>query len=109
MIIDQLEHAKVQDYRTKPREQGFWEAHRAYIDVQYVASGCESIGYAHISRLRAGRYDAEADLLKLEGEGEYVTARPGTFVILFPQDAHMPAIAVGTPGPVRKIVVKVRV
>ena len=40
--------ALVQDNTTKPRAQGTWEAHRKYIDVQFVAAGVEEMGYANI-------------------------------------------------------------
>lgn len=36
-----------------------------------------------------------------------VTLRPGMFVLAFPWDAHMPAIATGTPAPLRKCVAKI--
>ena len=33
--------------------------------------------------------------------------RPGLVALLLPQDAHAPALAVSTPGRVKKLVVKV--
>ena len=42
--------ALVQDNTTKPRAQGTWEAHRKYIDVQFLTAGVEEIGYANIKR-----------------------------------------------------------
>ena len=48
--------ALVQEYNTKPKEQGFWESHRKYIDIQYVVSGSEHMGYANLSQLDAGDY-----------------------------------------------------
>ncbi|MFA6108145.1 MAG: YhcH/YjgK/YiaL family protein [Candidatus Latescibacterota bacterium] len=100
--------ALVQEYQTKPREQGAWEAHRRYLDVQYVVSGAESMGFAAIDRLQAGAYDAERDFVKLDGDGEFVKLRAGSFVVLAPQDAHMPGMAIAGPLPVKKVVVKVR-
>lgn len=102
-------YAMVQQYDTKPKAQGFWEAHRKYIDVQYVARGTEHMGFTHLSQLHPQPYDEEKDFLKLEGEGEFLTMRAGTFVILGPDDAHMPGMAVSAPQPVRKVVVKVRI
>ena len=101
--------AMIQHYDTKPKEQGKWEAHRKYIDIQYVAEGEELMGYANLSHLQAGAYDDEKDFLLLEGEGSYVWMKPGTFVILTPQDAHIPQVAVSQPQPVKKVVVKVAV
>lgn len=100
--------AIVQEYDSKPKEKGYWEAHRQYIDVQYVARGAELMGYAHLDRLKSGQYDETRDFLPLEGEGNFFEVREGTFVILSSQDAHMPGIAVTVPQPVKKVVVKVR-
>jgi YhcH/YjgK/YiaL family protein len=102
--------AIVQQYETKPREQGFWEAHRRYIDVQYVVEGIERMGYANLNALSVrDAYDAEKDYLILDGDGDWFTVAAGHFAIFAPQDAHMPSLAVHAPATVRKIVVKVAV
>jgi biofilm protein TabA len=101
--------ALFQEYNTKPREGGLWEAHRKYIDIQYVAQGVELMGYANLSQMRTEPYDEARDFVPVFGDGLFVPMPAGTFVILAPQDAHMPGIAPGTPLPVRKIVVKVAV
>jgi len=102
-------YAIVQEYATLERTQGAWEAHRRHIDLQLVVSGTERIGYAHVSRLAPGRYDQERDLLPLSGEGVFLTLGPGDFMLLFPEDAHMPQIAVNASEIVRKVVVKIAV
>jgi len=102
--------ALVQRYETKPREQGVWEAHRRYLDVQYVAAGLESLGYAPRGSLTVTQpYAAEKDVELLAGDGDFVTASAGRFAVFFPQDAHMPCLACGKPGQVIKVVVKVAV
>jgi YhcH/YjgK/YiaL family protein len=101
--------AMIQHYDTKPKAQGVWEAHRKYIDIQYMAEGQELMGYANLNHLQAGDYNDEKDFLLLKGEGSYVLMLPGTFVILGPQDAHIPQVAVDLPQPVKKVVVKVAV
>ena len=103
-------YALVQRYDTKPREKGVWEAHRRYIDVQFVASGVESMGYAPIGSLTVTQpYAADNDCVLLAGTGDFVTAAAGTFVVFFPEDAHMPCLACGAPPAVCKVVVKVAV
>ncbi len=98
----------VQSYTTKPRGQGAWESHRKYIDVQYIVEGIERIGWAPISVLSVIKpYDAEIDASLYEGDGDFIVARQGTFLVLWPEDAHMPGIAVTDPRQVRKVVVKV--
>ena len=102
-------YAIVQEYETLDRTQGTWEAHRRYIDLQCVVAGTERIGYAHVNRLTPGRYDEERDFLPLSGEGDFLTLGPGDFMLLFPEDAHMPRIAVSASEIVRKVVVKIAV
>lgn len=99
--------ALMNHYLTKPREGAAWESHRRYLDLQYVVAGSERLGHAHVDRLAAGDYDADRDCLPLEGHGDYVTLSAGSFALLFPQDAHMPGLAVGAPAPVHKVVVKI--
>jgi YhcH/YjgK/YiaL family protein len=98
----------VSDYETAPAEEKGWEAHRRYIDVQYIASGTEKMGYAEISALRVvSEYDEDKDIIWLDGDGDFVTAHAGTFVVFFRQDAHKPGVTVENPCSVRKVVVKV--
>jgi biofilm protein TabA len=101
--------ALVQRYVSKPRSKGRWEAHRQYIDLQCVIDGVERIGHAPLDGLTAEPYDAERDLLWLSGDGDYITVRSGHFVLLWPEDAHMPGIAAGRPEAVLKVVVKIAV
>jgi len=101
--------ALVQRYTTKPASEGRWEAHRAHIDLQMVVTGEESVGVAPIGRLVAEPYNAERDLLWLTGEGDRVTLRPGEFVLLWPEDGHMPSMAIDAPVPVLKVVFKIAV
>ena len=104
-------YALVQDNTTKPRDQGVWEAHRKYIDVQFVAAGVEEMGYANINTLTVKKpYDEQADYALFEGSGSFVLVPAGCFTIFFPEDGHIPGSAVGDqPSAVRKVVVKVAV
>ena len=43
------------------------------------------------------------------GASQYLLLGNGFFTILFPQDGHMPQLAVNAPMEVKKVVVKVRV
>jgi len=99
----------VQEYTTKPLDQGRWEAHRRYIDLQYMVRGTERIGCVHLSRLTSGEYDADKDFMALSGQGDFLTLKQGGFMLLLPEDAHMPGIAMGSPIHVRKAVVKIEV
>ena len=102
-------YALVKEYNKKLKEDGKWEAHRRYIDLQYVVQGAEGMGYANIHHLQQGEYDASKDFLPLSGEGDQVALKSGSFVLLLPEDAHMPGMALGSPAPVKKIVLKIAV
>jgi biofilm protein TabA len=102
--------AIVQSYNTKPREQGRWEAHRQYADIQIVVTGRERMGVAPISSLKlACEYDPEKDVAFYDGDGQFFTVGEGSFALFLPHDVHMPSLAIESPGPVKKVVVKVRV
>ena len=95
---------------TKPKKLAFWEAHRRYIDVQYLFEGAERMGRADLRALMpTSEYDAEKDLLKLKGKGDFFTVPAGTFAVFWPHDGHMPNVAIREPKPVKKVVVKVLV
>ena len=108
-IDGRLVYAIVQEYATLDVTLGTWEAHRRHIDLQCLISGAERIGYANASRLTPGRYDEAGDFLPLSGEGDFLTLGPGDFMLLFPDDAHLPRVAVNASDNVRKVVVKIAV
>jgi YhcH/YjgK/YiaL family protein len=100
--------ALLQSYETKPRENGKWEAHRKYIDIQFIAQGIETMGYANLEALTISQpYNDKDDYLLLEGKGDFLTVSAGTFILFAPQDAHMPGLAFTAPAHVTKVVVKV--
>lgn len=100
-------YALVQEYLNKPQAECKWEAHRRYIDLQYVTQGAEGIGFANIHHLQQGQYIPEKDFLPLAGDAEQIILKNGYFMLLFPEDAHMPGMAIGKPELVRKIVLKI--
>ena len=108
--LDETMYVLVQEYNTKLKEDCKWEAHRRYIDLQYVVHGAEGMGYENIHHLQQGEYDPAKDFLPLFGEGDLVKLKSGCFVLLFPEDAHMPSMAIrNIPEPAKKVVVKIAV
>lgn len=100
--------AFVQEYETRLLEDSQWEAHRKYMDIQYVAKGKEQIGYAYINNLTVKKeYDQKDDYLLLNGDGNMIMCNEGTFMILDKDDAHMPGVAVDKQQPMKKVVIKV--
>lgn len=89
-------------------EDGELEGHRKYIDIQYVISGDESMGWKNREGLvNSVEYDKEKDLEFFEGApGSIMRVPPGSFAVFLPTDAHLPLIGA---GPIHKVVVKVAV
>jgi biofilm protein TabA len=85
------------------------EFHRKYIDIQYVVSGEELIGWQMLDACKHIQqpYDAQRDIgFYADRPHNWFKVPPDAFAIFFPEDAHAPLAA---QGPVHKIVVKVRV
>jgi YhcH/YjgK/YiaL family protein len=103
--------ALVQAYDSIPKDLGKWECHKNYIDIQYIAEGVEQIGCNNIDQMKVTtEYNPEKDIAFLSGEGDFVTYSKGSYGIFFPEDAHMPKIALNnTPAKVKKVVVKIKV
>lgn len=104
--------ALVQDYETEPKERRRPEAHVRHLDIQYIASGREVIGYAPINR--GG--DVAEDLLSqrdvvfyaaVAGETDLVM-EAGNWAVFYPNDIHRPCCISGSSAKVRKVVVKIR-
>ena len=100
----------VQEIQSRPEEGVFFEAHRKYIDIQFVISGDDVHGYAPLSSLKIrDSYDQEKDIAFYDGTGSTFCLKPGSFAIYFPHDAHKPNLTINEPAPLKKIVVKVPV
>jgi YhcH/YjgK/YiaL family protein len=106
--ISETDYALVQAYQTKPIESCQFEAHKKYIDIQYMVSGSENIGWALTKKLTEVSFDEHKDYVKLTGKGDLFPLSEGNFFILFPDDAHQPGILVGESRAVKKIVLKIR-
>lgn len=102
-------YALVSEYTSSPMGERRWEAHRRYLDLHYMIRGTERIGYSPVSQMQIETYDEGKDMLWLSGTGEYLTLLRDHFMLLCPEDAHMPGVADGEPIDVRKIVVKIQV
>lgn len=85
------------------------EAHRKYIDIQYVVRGTDDIGLKPTCECRDVElpYTEDHDAsLYLDKPTNWVTVPTGSFTIFYPDDGHAP---LGTSEPVKKVVVKVQI
>lgn len=111
-IDDDNLYAPVSEYLTKNEEDAKFEAHRKYIDIQYVISGSEQMSVAPVSMKKdiITPYDPEKDIeFMTVDQFNSFKATPERFFIFFPSDIHRPSVKVGENSQVRKIVVKVKV
>lgn len=110
VIDDDKIFAIVNRYTTEAAEARQWEAHRTYIDIQYMVSGEENMGVAPLHHAKIVKpYDRESDFMLLEVLGEEFTIKPKFFTIFFPSDVHKPNLITKEPQQVLKVVVKVKV
>lgn len=112
--INQHVKAIVSEYETKAENEHGFEAHKKYIDIQYLLFGEERIACLPIERLNETKaYNEETDAAfyaaDLKLQPSYISLLPGFFAIFFPQDGHMPQLCVDKPMKVKKVVVKVEV
>ena len=102
--------ALINEYKTKSELEGKLEAHRKYLDVQYVIEGEELMGYTPIgSQQILEPYKEENDIIFFKGEKSFTKVSSGMFAIFFPEDIHMPGITSGKISDVKKLVIKVRI
>ena len=103
--------ALVQDPTTYLKEQAKWESHNAYIDIQYMLCGEEIIGSQKTEFLRISEPFREGNDIAFysdNGEGFFSLLKPGSFVVCFPTDAHMPLICPNQPQKIKKVIMKVK-
>ena len=98
--------ALVQSYDSKSAENCKIEAHKKYIDIQFVLKGRELFGVADLATqtMYEDRFE-EKDVAFYKGDVDLLTLTDGDFVIVFPEDAHRPQQGDGTR--IEKVVVKV--
>lgn len=101
----------VSEYTTREPGEEKLEAHRQYIDLQYVVVGKELQGVAKLNETKeVAPYDEKKDVGFYKTPViNYHVAAPDRFLIYFPGDAHIPNIQYGEKATVRKVVFKIKV
>ena len=102
----------VQEYNTKAEENARFEAHRKYLDIQYIVSGEEVVEVTDLSKTSVStEYNPEKDVEFYNANGGIWrgSLSAGEYAIFYFNDVHRPAISVGgVPAPVKKILVKIK-
>jgi YhcH/YjgK/YiaL family protein len=103
-----------QSYATAPAAGKRFEAHRRFIDIQFILEGEEIIEHAPIEWLPevTEPYSDERDVMFFRDPAacSRTLLRAGDFAVYFPADGHKPCCQAGTsPAAVRKVVMKIAV
>jgi YhcH/YjgK/YiaL family protein len=110
--IDNHMYMLVQHYDTRAWDEGKFEAHDKYVDIQLYLSGKEFVYVEDRSKLDVSEpYDGERDVVKFHDTDAPLRLRmaPDTAAIFFPEDGHKPNCMIGDkPEQVKKIVLKVK-
>lgn len=104
--------ANVQSLKTKNKTEKKWEAHKDYIDIQYVIKGEECMGYGILEDFKkvVVPYDKEKDIEFLDGEKfNYINVNENDFVIFYPNDVHAPMLSVKEDVGIKKVIVKIKI
>lgn len=101
-------YAMIQEPEGKPASTAKLEAHKKYIDLQFVVSGNEMMGWAPLCGLgHSLGFDDKKDCgFYSDKPQSWFDVRPGCFAIFFPEDAHAPCCGTGI---CRKVVIKIAV
>lgn len=98
----------VNQYDTKQLADCKPEAHRRYIDIQYVLEGSELMGYLPLEgQTPSVEYNPAKDVEFYALKTDLFEVRAGMFAIFFAQDIHQPCVLNGQSKPIKKVVVKV--
>lgn len=104
--------AIVSEYTTKEVNENCYEAHRDFIDIQYLSSGTEKIcclPLEYLKEIKAYSKDIDAAFFKeADIKRQEMIIGNGYFAIFFPQDGHMPCICFERPVEVKKWLSKLK-
>ena len=100
--------ANVQSYLTK--DEAPFEAHKKYVDIQYMIKGEEQVGIAEKQdciTIENYNEDKDVEFLECKCNKTYQILREGEFLVFFSQDAHQPSLKIHNNSLVKKVIVKV--
>lgn len=85
------------------------EAHKKYIDLHFIIEGEENINYELLNNQDVIKeYDIDGDYMFYQTtKSTLINLKKGDFAIFYPNDLHMPGIALNENTIVKKVVVKI--
>lgn len=103
--------ARIMRVEPEPIEGSPFETHYHYVDIHYLVSGEEVLGWAPLPGLvPCKEYNSEKDVIFFHPPRDYVSfkLKPGQFALFLPNDPHSPARCLDKAGEIQKILVKVK-
>ena len=101
-------YANIQEYTT--HDSLPFEAHRKYIDIQYIVSGKECVYITSLENIseQISPFKEKEDYELFEKEESTAHILDGSnFMVFFPSDGHKPGMKVDSNEFVRKVVIKI--
>ena len=100
----------VQQLTTKPWATSQLEAHREFLDIQYIVKGKEVVGWAPVDTLTpADEFNTAKDKGMYTGKNYPLEIEAGYCYVVYPEDAHAPGTYLEESGNVTKLVIKLKV
>ncbi len=101
--INEKDFANIEEYTTK--KEGKFERHRLFSDIQIVLNGKEKLFIGDAGKVLVPYVE---DIEFLEGKPTSSVILDGTnFILIFPNEPHMPQMALDKETQVKKLVVKI--
>ncbi len=100
----------ISEYTTRLVNEKGYEAHRRFADIQFCIAGTELVRCKPLDLVQESiPYNPDKDVARYtDCPGADLIVGEGYFVLVFPEDAHEPCLAVdGVPEEVKKVVVKI--
>ena len=111
-VVNEDFYFLIQEYVAKDPKVARFEAHKNYVDIQYIIEGKEAMEVAPLEKMEVmNPYNPEKDVEHYhhkDGAAKFVVTKGG-YAVFYPADAHKPGVRVGDNKKVKKIVGKVRV
>lgn len=100
-----------QEGTTNPIDEGTFEAHKKYMDIQIVLGGSEYVAWSPINELVVEvEYNAEKDVVRLNGSPkEIMKIDKGMAYICLPHDGHKALKHIDQATKYKKAVMKIEI
>lgn len=95
---------------TLPVNDGKFEYHQRYLDIQIVLEGSELMVWQTIDKLTVDdEFDQQNDIGFMNGTGHCFEISQKMFYIVYPEDAHMPGRHEAVANTFKKAVFKIKI